>query len=64
MFPYNLILCKYYLSLLLDEFFPGNVQSALIHFKNSVDYSNEKLQYANTYSQLFGRGGGVLAHFN
>lgn len=24
----------------------------LVHFKNNIDYSNEKLQYANTYSQL------------
>lgn len=34
-FPCNLSLCNYYLSLLLNEFSPGNVWSALIHFKNN-----------------------------
>lgn len=45
MFPCNLFLCQYYLSFFLDEFSPGNVWSALIHFKNNVGYLNEKLQY-------------------
>lgn len=42
------------LSLLLDEFFPQNVSSAVIYFKNNVDYSKEGLQCSNTRSQLLG----------
>lgn len=47
-------MCKYYLPFLTEEFFPGNVWSALIHLKNNVGYSSEKLQYPNTCNQLLG----------